>query len=241
MSFTAAVPSGGFGAFGSLITKGFGFNAFTSVLMQMPTGAISIILLITSIRVTNKYKCRAPVIALVAIFPIAGAVGLVRTPRNKPGVLLACYYVAYFFQALFPLSTSWANLNAGGSTKRVVTTATMFTAQCVGNIIGPQVYLTQEKPFYHTGLYVDLGCWSAFFCTVIFTYFYLQRLNKRKEQQRVHLGLPAQLKDMSIMSIDEASAYRTDLANRLLTAGFDPNKLYENAFDDMTDFEYVLP
>lgn len=33
-----------------------------------------------------------------------------------------------------PMLYSWANLNASGSTKRVVTTATMFVFQCAGNV-----------------------------------------------------------------------------------------------------------
>lgn len=58
-----AIPSGGFGAFGGLITKGFGFDSFQSVLMQMPVGAIGIICLLSSIWVTNKIKLRYPVLA----------------------------------------------------------------------------------------------------------------------------------------------------------------------------------
>jgi hypothetical protein len=237
MSLTAAIPSGGFTAFGSLVTKGFGFDAFTSLLMQMPTGAISIILLLVGFHLTNRIKMRAPVIAVVCLFPVAGAAGLVKVPRTQPGALLACYYVAYFFQALFPLIISWANLNAAGSTKRVITTATMFTFQCAGNIIGPQVYLTREAPFYWTGLYTDLACWSALFCTVVFTYFYLLYLNRKKEKQRASFGLPSKLEDMSIMTLEEAAKYKADLTEKLRAQGFDQAKLYENAFDDLTDFE----
>jgi hypothetical protein len=29
---------------------------------------------------------------------------------------------------------SWANLNAAGTTKRVVTTAALFMGQCIGNV-----------------------------------------------------------------------------------------------------------
>lgn len=253
MSLTAAIPSGGFGGFGSLVTKGFGFDSFTSLLMQMPTGAISIILLLVGFHVTNRIRMRAPVIAVICLFPVAGAAGLVKAPRNQPGALLACYYVAYFFQALFPLIISWANLNAAGSTKRVITTATMFTFQCAGNVIGPQVYLSErrywafrgdadgfaatEAPYYWTGLYTDLACWSALFCTVVFTYFYLIYLNRKKEKQRASFGLPSKLEDMSIMTLEEAAKYKADLTEKLRAQGFDQAKLYENAFDDLTDFE----
>jgi len=66
---------------------------------------------------------------------------------------------------------------------------------------------------------------------------YLKYLNRKKVQLRISLGLPADIKDMSIMSTEEADRYRIALTERLRMEGFDEAKLYENAFDDMTDFE----
>ncbi|RSH92558.1 hypothetical protein EHS25_008003 [Saitozyma podzolica] len=245
MFFCCATPSGGFGAFGGLITQGFGFNSFQTVLMQMPTGAIGIIILLISIWLTNKFKVRFVIIAALCIPPIAGATALTQVSRSNTRGLLASYYVAQMLAALQPLLYSWANLNAAGTTKRVVTTATMFVFQCVGNVVGPQVYLTREAPYYHTGLYVDIACWSILFVLVLTMGAYLAFLNRRKAHQRAALGLPADLKDMSIMNQAEAAQYKIELTERLRAQGFDETKLYEAAFDDMTDFEnptfmYVL-
>jgi len=80
---------------------------------------------------------------------------------------MASYYVAYFFSAIQPLLISWCSLNAAGTTKRVVTTTTMFGALTIGNIVGPQVYLAKQAPYYKTGLYVDIGCWSIEFLLII--------------------------------------------------------------------------
>lgn len=93
--------------------------------MQMPTGVIGIIVLLISIYVTNRYKLRFPVVAVLCIFPIAGATALTQVKRKNTNGLLASYYVAQMFTGLQPLLFSWANLNAAGTTKRVVTTATM--------------------------------------------------------------------------------------------------------------------
>lgn len=166
-------------------------------------------------------------------------------PRHNTGGLLASYYVAYFFAGLQPLLFSWANLNAAGSTKRVVTTATMFVFQCAGNIVGPQVYLAKEAPVYKTGLYVDIGCWSVLFILALSMGAYLKYLNKKQAERRIALGLPGELKDMSIMTMQEADAYKLELTARMAAEGLSEAKLYENAFDDMTDrenpaFIYVL-
>lgn len=103
MYLCCALPSGGLGAFGPIITRGFGFSSFQTILMQMPTGVIQIVLLWTSTWVTNKIKMRFPVVAVVTMLPIAGAVGLLKVPRDQSGSLLACYYIAFTLAVLQPL------------------------------------------------------------------------------------------------------------------------------------------
>ncbi|KAL7424634.1 hypothetical protein Q5752_000318 [Cryptotrichosporon argae] len=237
MWFCCACPSGGIGAFGGLITKGFGFNSFQTILMQIPTGAIGIFGLLVSIYITNRIKMRWPVIAVLTLFPIAGAVSLTQVSHAHVGGLMASYYVAYFFSCLQPLLISWCNLNAAGTTKRVTTTATMFAALTAGNVVGPQVYFTRESPYYHTGLYVDIGCWCVLFITVCVMGVYLKHLNRKQEARRVALGMPANLKDTSIMTTAEADAYRLELEQAMRASGVAPEKLNEFAFDDLTDFQ----
>ncbi|ODO02939.1 hypothetical protein I350_05781 [Cryptococcus amylolentus CBS 6273] len=248
MWFCCAVPSGGISAFGGLITKGFGFDAFTTILLQMPLGAIGISGTLISIYNTNKFKRRWPVLACVCLFPIAGGCALTQLPPGHTGGLMASYYVAYLFSAIQPLLVSWSNLNCAGTTKRVLTTATMFGALTIGNIVGPQVYLAREAPLYHSGLYVDIGCWCTLLLLVIAMSFHLRQLNRLQEARRVSLGLPANLKDVSIMNTEEAERYREELTEMMRMRRLEgaEGELNDHAFDDMTDlsenpsFMYVL-
>jgi hypothetical protein len=111
----------------------------------------------------------------------------------------------------------------------------VFAALTVGNTVGPQVYLPQEAPVYLTGLYVDIGCWCVLEILIVWMGFYLARLNRSQEAKRVALGLPANIKDISIMSNAEAEAYKIELAEMMRTAGLDYAKATEGSFDDMTD------
>ncbi|WVQ69752.1 uncharacterized protein L199_007972 [Kwoniella botswanensis] len=245
MYLCTSTPSGGFGAFSGLITKGFGFDSFESILMQIPTGFIGIFTLLIAIYCTNRWKTRWAVIAIVTLFPIAGASAMVKVSRSQSGALLASYYVAYPLAGIQPLLYSWANLNQAGTTKRVVVFATMFVFQCAGNVIGPQVYLEKEAPIYSTGLYVDIGCWVVLVLLVIGMRVYLGALNKKQAARRAAMGLPENLQDMSIMTNEEAAAYKVELTEHMKANGLDEAKLYENAFEDMTDYEnpafiYVL-
>jgi len=236
MFFCVSCPSGGIGTFGGLITKGFGFNSFDTILMQIPTGVIGIIVLLLAIFITNKIKIRFIILCILILPAIGGAVGLIYVPRTNVRGLMGCYYTLYFYPALQPLLYSWANLNAAGTTKRVVTTACLFVGQCVGNIVGPQVYLAKEAPYYHTGLYVDIGCWSVLWVLCITMGMYLKYLNRKQSIRRVALGLPADLKDISIMTTEEAQLYRIGLIERMRGSGIEEADLFNNAFEDMTDF-----
>jgi hypothetical protein len=104
-------------------------------------------------------------------------------------------------------------------------------------MVGPQVYFDSEAPYYRTGLYVDIGCWSVLVLLCIAMFFHLRRLNRRQAIRRREVGLPEDLKDISIMTIDEAAAYRAELSVVMREQGINRDIVFENAFDDMTDFE----
>jgi len=232
-----AVPPGGLGAFGGLLVKGLGFTDFDATLMQMPTGGVNMVAMIFWTWLVNKVKLRWPVASFSLVFSIFGGAVLARVDTSNISLMMVAYY-SIFLSTVQQLLYSWANLNASGSTKRVVTTATMFACMCAGNIVGPQVYLAKEAPHYRSGLYTAMSCWAALAILIVLMGLYLQRLNKRQEARREALGLPAKLKDISLMSIDEAEAYKVELMETLRASGnVDMDQLYANSFDDMTDFE----
>ena len=66
---------------------------------------------------------------------------------------------------------------------------------------------------------------------------HLKHLNAKQRERRLALGLPGDLKDMSIMNLDQASAYKAELTQEMRAQGLEIQELYEKSFDDMTDFE----
>ncbi len=120
-----------------------------TIVMQIPVGAIGIIALLIAIFVTNRIKIRFVVILVLIVPIIGGAVGLIYIPRNNIGGLIGCYYTVQLISTLRmcsdfitcssaaidsaflsePLMYAWANLNAAGTTKRVVVTACYFVGR----------------------------------------------------------------------------------------------------------------
>jgi hypothetical protein len=63
MLMLLAIPSSGIGAFGGLVTKGFGFTSFQTILFQIPVSFMQGAVLLTGSWVMNKFRLRFPVVA----------------------------------------------------------------------------------------------------------------------------------------------------------------------------------
>lgn len=69
--------------------------------------------------------------------------------------------------------------NVAGRTKKNVFTSAVFVSYCVGNLIGPQVFLEREAPHYRTGFAVIIGCFGA--QVFILLGMYLQNLVENRK------------------------------------------------------------
>lgn len=60
------------------------------------------------------------------------------------------------------MSLTIISSNIAGYTKKQVTGAVLFTGYCIGNIIGPQTFISSEAPGYHSAYiaYVALWAWD---------------------------------------------------------------------------------
>ncbi|KDQ28582.1 hypothetical protein PLEOSDRAFT_1039770 [Pleurotus ostreatus PC15] len=225
--FLCALPSGGIGAFGPLIIQGFGFNQFQTILFNIPFAFLQVVLTLLSAYISTKIKLKWPVVFFLTLPPIAGASALYtlgRGPELK-GTLLGCYYVVCFFYLpkLLPMLYTWSSQNTAGHTKKLCTTGVVFVAQCAGNIVGPLLYTTDEKPFYHRGLIANLICWIALAILTLVTAAFLAFRNKQHAARRVRLGKAAVVIDQSL----EEQPYKLQGSEKVATN--------EQAFDDLTD------
>jgi len=211
--FLTALPSGGISAFGPLIIQGFGFNQFHTILFNIPFAAIQVISTLLAAYVSTKIKLKWPVVFFLTLPPIGGASALYvlgRTPdlRNK---LLGCYYVLSFFTAIQPMLYTWSAQNTAGHTKKTCTTGIVFVAQCAGNIVGPLVFTTDDKPYYHRGLIADLICWILLAILTLVTATFLAFRNRQHAARRERLGKSANVVDVSL---EKHSATHSEYAAR---------------------------
>ncbi|KAI1633780.1 major facilitator superfamily transporter [Biscogniauxia mediterranea] len=206
--FSISIPSGGISTFGPLIVKTFGFDSFTTILFNIPFGAVQIVATIGGAFLAQKIKKKGPVIALLCIPPIIGCVILMVLPHqaSHKAPLLVGYYLVSVYPGITPLIYSWSAQNTAGTTKQRVTNAILFVGQSIGNVVGPLLYTQAEAPSYSRGLRSNLALYVIIMVIVFATTIYLRVLNKSHAKKRVAMGKPAVVVDTSLDSAKEAAA-----------------------------------
>ncbi len=58
---------------------------------------------------------------------------------------LVALWLCYFQGLGFSMSLTMVSSNVAGYTKKQLTAAVLFTGYCIGNIIGPQTFISTEK------------------------------------------------------------------------------------------------
>lgn len=139
---SVSIPSGGISTFGPLIVRSFVNDPFSTILFNMPFGAVQIVATLGGAWAATHWKAKSPVLAAFCIPPIIGISILLkveRVPGNK-GLLLFGYYILSVYPAISPLIYSWSGQNTAGDTKRKVATAILFIgAVRISKVIGTEV------------------------------------------------------------------------------------------------------
>lgn len=79
------------------------------------------------------------------------------------------------------MSLTMVSSNIAGSTKKQLTAAVLFTGYCVGNIIGPQTFISSEAPGYHSAYIAMLVGYVVKLLSIVVLYIYMWRENKRRD------------------------------------------------------------
>jgi hypothetical protein len=218
------------GTFGPLILSGFGFDSFQSSLLNIPFGAVQLIVILLSSWITQKFRLRFATLAAFMLPVVAGSAMLYALPRgpSSKAALLAAYYMLAFLFAGNTLLISWMASNTAGATKSAATMALYQIGSSTGNIIGPLLFNSNEAPLYHRGLTAVLAVFLSFIACVFLQFGNLYILNGLQAKKRVRNGKSAVLRDLSMAHTFE---------NFDVTDSEGTVRLGEHAFEDLTDVQ----
>lgn len=184
------IINGGFSSFGKLIVKGIaGGNALKTTAYGIPDGVFTIFFFISGPYLASKFRNIRTLIMVAYLCPtIIGTALLWKLPRTNLPALLVPYYAIGSFVASLVLALQMPSTNVAGYTKRVTATSFVFLAYCIGNIIGPHIFLAQEAPVYPTACKVIPSCASVQIAFALGLRALLKARNKKRDAVQGVLG-----------------------------------------------------
>ena len=184
--------------FGPLILQGFGFNKYITSILNMPFGAVQLIIILLSSYAAQKARLKSGVLLVLVIPVIAGLAMLYALPRKDTGGLLGGYYLLAFLFGSNPLIVSWIVGNTAGTTKKSIVMSLYNAGSSAGNIIGPLLFNSKDSPSYHPGLKAVLAIFVTLAVVVVMQLLNLMVLNKMQSKKRVANGKKAVIHDVSM-------------------------------------------
>ena len=110
---------------------------------------IEILTIYTGVNLAARWKDSIAYVGVLYFIPnVLGAILVCVLPWSNKAGLLASVYITGVGTTGFVLSLAWVNQTTAGHTKRITMNAIMLIAYCVGNSVGPQMWLSQYSPRY---------------------------------------------------------------------------------------------
>jgi MFS family permease len=183
-SLAQNIPNGGLVTFSAIIVTGMGYSKLITTILGIPTGVLAtvwqLLLGFIAAKIPNS---RCAIIAIANIVPMICAILMWKLPSDNQHGLLAAYYVFYTYWAPYVLSTSLPMANTSGHSKKLTMNAIFFLAYCIGNIIGPQVFRSNDAPSYSRGYEGLLGCLVVAIAAIIAYGLLCRWENSRRDKE----------------------------------------------------------
>ncbi|KAK9492047.1 major facilitator superfamily domain-containing protein [Lipomyces doorenjongii] len=184
MSMILNVGAGVTNVFGRLILNGLGYDKYTTSLLNMPFGAIQLVVILVASYLAQK----AHVSVLYAL------------PRSHSvqAALIVGYYLLAFLYGGNPLIVTWIVGNTAGTTKKYAILSFYNAASAAGGITAPLLFNKKDAPTYHPGLRACVGTFVALVAVVLIQWTNLVFPNKVQERKRLRNGKKAKVIDHSM-------------------------------------------
>lgn len=200
LTLCSQIVTGAIGTFSVTITLTFGFDNYQSALLQLPVGALIVIIIITTTQLVAKFGHHTLFLTSMFFPTIIGAIVLIISP-NKVGNLLSLYLL-YSGSSCITLIYAWIGANTAGSSKKFMRSALVMIAFSVANIIGPQLFQAYSAPDYHPAKIVILVTQCLCVPLTLFIGWMLKRENLQRDSNKLQ-----EVNDVEFLD-------KTDIENR---------------------------
>lgn len=197
------ITNGAVSNFSSVIISTFGFSNEKATIIQMPSGAVSIIATIICCYLAGYVGQRTYIMAVVCMPSILGSILLLALDNKHRVGKLFGVYLLNSAPAILPMIYNWNSVNTSGFTKRVARNVLTMMAFCVGNLIGPQMFRVKDAPNYtpaKIGLIVQLGV-AIILCLIL--RWVVIRENKSRDKECVKMDPEEMQRDVTFLDMTD--------------------------------------
>jgi len=176
-------------SFTSLIIKNIGFSTKETELLNIPNGAVSIVSIVITSYCASRFDQRCLCVIASLTVGLLGGCLLAFSPKDMKAAQLAGNYLTQVIGSALPILYSLAGANAAGHTKKVTMNAILLMSFCLGNILGPLTFRTEDEPDYipaKIALVVTVAVAIVFAFLLRFYYSWENRRRDARHEGEVH-------------------------------------------------------
>ncbi|GAA5815396.1 hypothetical protein MFLAVUS_008904 [Mucor flavus] len=191
------LQNGALTLFQTLIISDLGYNSFDSMLLTIPSGVVSLVLMYASTQISKK-KGEIIWVAIVTCgFSLVGLVLLLAIPSG--GAKLLGLYLSWGCTPTYTLMQASISSNVSGYTKKIFYTSASLISYTLGNFIGPLLLIEKDKPRYFMGMGIYVAANVVVILLFLFLrYSYTQANKKRHLDKSTNIvALPGDLEDIT--------------------------------------------
>ncbi|GFP59123.1 hypothetical protein ACSS6W_007790 [Trichoderma asperelloides] len=190
--------------FASIVFNGMGFDAYTSLLLNLPTGAMAFICVLGSGYLGRNWNNGRFYIISLSCLPVILGCSLIWKVDNR-GAKIFGFYFLNFFSAAWVQCIGLGTSNAGGYTKKSVYAAGTFIGYSLGNVMGSLLFDQKFAPKFSQSFTGILVCFAVCFFLAQVVRFMLDRENKNRTKL---YGPPTFDKALEDLSDKENTSFR---------------------------------
>lgn len=197
ISFFIELQNGALTLFSALIIADLGFSNFDAVLLTIPSGVVSFLIMYFS---TNLSKKKGEVI-LIAIgtctISLVGLICLLVIPSG--GVKLLGLYLSWGCTPTYTLMQASISSNVSGYTKKIFYTSGNLIFYTLGNFVGPLLLRQKDAPRYFIGLSVYIAANIFVICLFLYIRYSFTEINKKRRLDKNSnvVALPGEMEDIT--------------------------------------------
>lgn len=195
MYFGCAATANSAGFFFPTILKELGWTSSKAQYMSIPIWLTAFVVAVISGKLSDHYKHRYAFAAVGFLVTTIGYSILRAGAHVSVSVrYMACFFVPSGNFVAQAISITWLNNNIVGKKRRGISVALLMGLGNTGALLGANVFLQNEAPYYRSGYDVMLGLTLLGLVSATACYVYLWHENeqKRKGKRDYLLSLPSE-------------------------------------------------